>query len=342
MRAGDESMDIRIAFSTILTCLVMALVFCAVRGYKSRKAIGRAVCQLDLALIPPIIGNLIIIGTSVESLAVAGYYIYFLGMDLVMFGLVRFTARYCAGLGNGQQNTAAVYFVLAADAVQMILNIPFGHAFDVEPVEVQGLDYYRLIPHFGQTIHRVVDYAVFFAVILIFILAVVKSPRIYRERYSIILISMLAIGLRQTFYIFSRTPVDRSMIGFGAFGILITYFSISYRPLRLLDRMLSDIASDMSDGIFVFDPSGSCIWANTRGFEMIGIAGGEPEKAVEGLRIRLSDELGIESLTEGVETRPQFELLSEMGCRLFQGFCFAKPMPVEDFESFVQQQNGEP
>ena len=153
---------------------------------------------------------------------------------------------------------------------------------------------------------------------------------------------MLAIGLRQTFYIFSRTPVDRSMIGFGAFGILITYFSIYYRPLRLLDRMLSDIASDMSDGIFVFDPSGSCIWANTRGFEMIGIAGGEPEKAVEGLRIRLSDELGIESLTEGVETRPQFELLSEMGCRLFQGFCFAKPMPVEDFESFVQQQNGEP
>ncbi|MBR1392216.1 MAG: hypothetical protein IJ561_00110 [Ruminococcus sp.] len=232
-------MDIRIAFSTILTCLVMALVLCAVKGYKSRKTIGRAVCLLDVALIPPIIGNLIIIGTSNESLAIIGYYIYFLGMDLVMFSLVRFTAKYCAGLGNGERNPAAVYLALAADAVQMILNIPFGHAFEVEPYDVQGLDYYRLIPHFGQTIHRMVDYAVFFAVILIFILAAMKSPRINRERYSIILIAMLTVGLWQTFYIFSRTPIDRSMIGFGAFGILITYFAIYYRPLRLLDRMLS-------------------------------------------------------------------------------------------------------
>ena len=139
-----------------------------------------------------------------------------------------------------------------------------------------------------------------------------------------------------------RVMLDLATDGTGTYVPLDSIARRQGRPLRLLDRMLSDIASDMSDGIFVFDPSGSCIWANTRGFEMIGIAGGEPEKAVEGQRIRLSDELGIESLTEGVETRPQFELLSEMGCRLFQGFCFAKPMPVEDFESFVQQQNGEP
>ena len=51
--------------------------------------------------------------------------------------------------------------------------------------------------------------------------------------------------------------------------------------------------------------------------------------------IRLSDELGIDSLTEGVETEPQFESLSRMGCRLFQGYYFAKPMPAEEFETFA-------
>ena len=51
--------------------------------------------------------------------------------------------------------------------------------------------------------------------------------------------------------------------------------------------------------------------------------------------ISLSEELGIDSLTEGVETEYQFEKLAGMGCRLFQGYYFAKPMPIEEFESFA-------
>ena len=48
--------------------------------------------------------------------------------------------------------------------------------------------------------------------------------------------------------------------------------------------------------------------------------------------INLSEDLNISSLTEGVETEEQFRKLSEMGCNLFQGYYFAKPMPVDEFE----------
>ena len=51
--------------------------------------------------------------------------------------------------------------------------------------------------------------------------------------------------------------------------------------------------------------------------------------------IRLSEELGISSLTEGVETHQQFTILSEMGCKLFQGYFFAMPMPKDEFEVFA-------
>ena len=53
--------------------------------------------------------------------------------------------------------------------------------------------------------------------------------------------------------------------------------------------------------------------------------------------IHLSEELSIDSLTEGVETQEQYKSLSEMGCKLFQGYYFAKPMPVEDFIEFVNE-----
>ena len=48
--------------------------------------------------------------------------------------------------------------------------------------------------------------------------------------------------------------------------------------------------------------------------------------------ISMSEELGIDTLTEGVETAKQFEKLYAMGCRLYQGYYFSKPVPLEDFE----------
>lgn len=48
--------------------------------------------------------------------------------------------------------------------------------------------------------------------------------------------------------------------------------------------------------------------------------------------IDLSRQLHIGAITEGVETFDQFEMLKKMGCRMFQGYYFAKPMSVGDFE----------
>ena len=56
--------------------------------------------------------------------------------------------------------------------------------------------------------------------------------------------------------------------------------------------------------------------------------------------IHLAEALGIESLTEGVETPAQYHALSDMGCKLFQGYYFAKPMPVEEFEKYAFQKQS--
>ena len=238
---------------------------------------------LDLALIPTLIGNLVIIGSSIKEVSMIGYYIYFAGMDLVMFALLNFTREYCKGIGNKLHLPVTLSVMLAADAAQMMLNLFFHHAFELEAVEVQGLDYYRLVPYLGQTIHRIVNYTVFLCVILIFLMATVRTAKVFRERYSVILLALVLIGVWETFYIFSRTPIDRSMIGFGVFGILVFYLSIYYRPLRLLDRMLSNIAADMPEGLYVYDATGKCIWANKTGMELIHLKEGELDEVSAGL-----------------------------------------------------------
>ena len=49
------------------------------------------------------LGNLLIVGTSLRMTALIGCYLYYLGMDLVMFALVNFTNQYCQGIGDGTQ-----------------------------------------------------------------------------------------------------------------------------------------------------------------------------------------------------------------------------------------------
>ena len=48
--------------------------------------------------------------------------------------------------------------------------------------------------------------------------------------------------------------------------------------------------------------------------------------------ISLSKMLGLSVITEGVETEEQVVKLSQMGCGIYQGYYFSKPIPVSEFE----------
>ena len=48
--------------------------------------------------------------------------------------------------------------------------------------------------------------------------------------------------------------------------------------------------------------------------------------------ISLSKQLGMQVVTEGVEKEEQVQFLTEMGCDVFQGYYFNKPLDVETFE----------
>ena len=78
------------------------------------------------------------------------------------------------------------------------------------------------------------------------------------------------------------------MIGFGAFGLLIFYFSLYYRPMRLLDRMLSGVVSDQKNPIYFFDEDKRCIWMNRAGAHFLNMEEQDLEKAETELKRRFS------------------------------------------------------
>ncbi|WP_428771566.1 putative bifunctional diguanylate cyclase/phosphodiesterase [Vibrio sp.] len=54
--------------------------------------------------------------------------------------------------------------------------------------------------------------------------------------------------------------------------------------------------------------------------------------------ISMGRNMNIDVIAEGVETYQQVKALRELGCNLYQGYYFAKPMAVGDFQAWLQQQ----
>jgi len=292
------------AFSAeIFIIQIVILSMCAVKVRHSMRPIARSVSLLLFMLIPPVAGNLIITLSTSRLLSLCGCYVYFLGMDLVIYALYLYTLDYCHITPEHPTRLTVIRLFLLIDGLQLLANLIFHHAFGMEWVLVENASYYRVIPYLGQAFHRVVVYGVFLLVLLIFFQKLLTSPRVSLEKYAVIFITMVVTGLIESYFIFSRQPIDLSMIAFGMFGILVFYFSMYYKPYRLLDQMLVNFVQDMSLSVFFFDHQGRCVWANNLGLRLTGL----DEETVEQAKGRLKELFGsFEQPAEDCCTRMRF------------------------------------
>ena len=49
----------------------------------------------------------------------------------------------------------------------------------------------------------------------------------------------------------------------------------------------------------------------------------------------MAKNLNLTTVSEGIETKDQAEFLSIAGCDIAQGFLYAKPMSLDDFEALT-------
>ena len=266
-------MNYRLIFAIIFTALSLALAVCGLIAFRSKKTIGVPLGRLLCCLIPPLLGNLLIIGATTRIPATIGCYLYYIGIDFTVFSLLRYTLAYCNIPWKNNRGRVLVLSLLGIDVIQLALNPFFGHAFSLERIELYGGPYYRMVPYLPQNLHRLVVYGLLAAVLVILFLKMRHSSRINANRYGVIFFTLLAVIIWCTFYVVSRTPLDRSMIGYAVFGLMAFYFSLYYKPFLLLNRIMMDISAELPDAVFFFDDAGNCIWLNREGRRLLDIQG---------------------------------------------------------------------
>jgi EAL domain-containing protein (putative c-di-GMP-specific phosphodiesterase class I) len=70
-----------------------------------------------------------------------------------------------------------------------------------------------------------------------------------------------------------------------------------------------------------------------------GENGLEDDYSIARMILQLADQLGLQTIAEGIETQVQRDRLSSMGCRDGQGYLFSRPLPADQFEAYLREQS---
>ena len=55
------------------------------------------------------------------------------------------------------------------------------------------------------------------------------------------------------------------------------------------------------------------------------------------LSVRMAKQLGLVTIAEGIERAEQLEFLRIIGCDIVQGYYFSRPISIDDFEVFMEE-----
>lgn len=133
----------------------------------------------------------------------------------------------------------------------------------------------------------------------------------------------LVLEVTESIFIEDVEGITNKLLELKDVGIHISLddFGTGYSSLSLLKRLpIDELKIDKS---FVND-----VLENEDSLSM-----------VEGI-IAIAKKLKMSIVAEGIETKEQKELLSKLGCDIYQGYYFAKPLKIEDFKEFYSSFEG--
>lgn len=140
------------------------------------------------------------------------------------------------------------------------------------------------------------------------------------ERYDIPA-EMIHFEVTESAYTDNPQQIISAVSALRSFGFKIEMddFGSGYSSLNMLSELPIDILKlDMN-----FMKSSGC-----------AIPGGK--RSILSFIVSLSKWMQLPTIAEGVETEDEVALLHAMGCDFIQGYYFAKPMPVSEFEDYVE------
>lgn len=256
-------------YSIVVIFIVLAIMLLAcaiwVKRAKNQKY-GKEIFSFLIFSLLPLLGNLLITASTNYKICLLGYYVYMIGTNFMFYSIIIFFANVFSTMTPFSKRLVMAIVIL--DSASLLANPIFGHVFSIIPVTLNGI---RIYSHTWHYVHLVLSYLLFFNMFMILVRGTIKTPRIYCERYIIIIVCLTITAIWETTYIFLNIPVDIAMIGYSICAILIFYFILIYKPLFFIGLINRKVLESSPSAYVFFDKEEIGFFANESARKMFNL-----------------------------------------------------------------------
>ncbi len=159
--------------------------------------------------------------------------------------------------------------LFAADTLSILINIFTCHMFDITQIAFGAGLSYKIIQRVPYQLHLSLSYSAAFLSFICLGVKSLHSPRLYRNKYRVLLYSFAAVIFLDALYVFLQEPVNYSVAFFGLLGVCFSWFSLYYTPKKLRSIAMNLAVDSMNDGVIFFDADGECVYQNAALQQMV-------------------------------------------------------------------------
>ena len=267
-------------FVIILSVLAVLLLVSIVLTYRSKKPIVSSTRRLMISALFPVIANIIITLSENYNLSEVGYLIYFISTDWLLIYAVRFVTEYCGYPYRGTWLERTLGMLGGIDFIMLLGNHWFHNAFGLSEVVLEnGHIYYKYYSLWYHGIHLAFSYFMTAALVILLIMKLTHTAAIYREKYFVMLGTVLVIGVWELYYVVNKSILEYSMISYAVLPVIVAFFALVYKPYFATYRMFKEVMLNISEAIFFNDDKNDCIYINRRAKEILDYVGKSQEEA---------------------------------------------------------------
>lgn len=207
---------------------------------------------------------------NTQNYNVASFFhsVFFIFIDVLLLSIFDFSRKYTKYRVKLPWFNWVLIGGGVLDGASSFLNLFFQHSFTLAKQTVPGLwifpetTVFKTVMKWPYYIHLCACYFVVFLLLLSIIIRLCTTPKIYRFMFTNLLIAISITVIGDATYVFSKMPIDFSIIFSAISSILICIYAIHFTPTKLIQKQLQAVVSNMNDSVVVFDIDGELIYKN--------------------------------------------------------------------------------
>lgn len=287
-----------IFYAAPIFILLAIMNYLGTRALRKKNPLAKALKQLIIVDTATVALGVLAVFMPTENTALFLQCLHYISTEWLLIFLLRFMEKYTEDVWSKKSAKIIIYSLAVINSVSLLLNSVFHHVVTVRYVDLGNGDMHyafaTLSPWYN--VHMYFCYLLVACNLSVLVRQSFVAARLYKKKYLVALLMLCLTFAMEVVCAIKDYPLDYSLYAYVLLAIFLTYYSIYHIPQGLINKTLSYVVEDSSDGVVCFDALGKCIYANEEAMKIYG----SPSELFE-LEAVFEDELGVKDFIKADE-----------------------------------------